>query len=310
MTQTQGLLSRYEGAGAKRLRVDAAFDSKLAGGNPVLAEKIAERAVVRGFLAGEALIEQDGDDNSVFILISGTCDVIVNGKIVNHRNPGDHIGEMAAIQPSQRRSATVLAREAVVAFELTEEAFSALAAEHPEIYRMIARELARRLLQRNAVTGVPRKQIRVFVISSVEALPIARAIQTAFEHDAFIVTVWTDGVFKVANYTLQSLEDEIDRSDFAIAIAHPDDVVESRQESWPKPRDNVIFELGLFMGRLGRARAILMEPRDEKVKLPSDLAGVTTIPYRYDPDSDTAALLAPACNRLRSHVLELGLAVG
>jgi predicted nucleotide-binding protein len=53
-----------------------------------------------------------------------------------------------------------------------------------------------------------------------------------------------------------------------------------------------------------------MEPRDEKVKLPSDLAGVTTIPYRFEPGGDTAALLAPACNKLRAHILELGLAVG
>lgn len=46
------------------------------------------------------------------------------------------------------------------------------------------------------------------------------------------------------------------------------------------------------------------------VKLPSDLAGVTTIGYRFDPDGDTQAALAPACNRLRNHIIELGLAVG
>ena len=70
--------------------------------------------------------------------------------------------------------------------------------------------------------------------------------------------------------------------------------------------DNVIFELGLFMGRLGRKRAILMEPREEKLKLPSDFAGVTTVPYRYEPGASAAALMGPACNRLRSHFLELG----
>ncbi|MEX3901302.1 MULTISPECIES: TIR domain-containing protein [Paraburkholderia] len=39
-----------------------------------------------------------------------------------------------------------------------------------------------------------------------------------------------------------------------------------------RPRDNVVFELGLSMGRLGRKRGILMEPRGEGVKLPSDMA--------------------------------------
>jgi predicted nucleotide-binding protein len=304
------MLERYLGEDGERLRVEAALDSKLAKGNQPLAKEIASQAQVRAFKKGEALIEQGGADNQVYILISGSCDVIVNGKVVNRRGPGDHIGEMAAIMPSQARSATILATEPVLAFELPEPQFDKLAATHVDIYKTISKELARRLLQRNAVTGVSRKRIRVFVISSVEALPIARAIQTELEHDPFIVAVWTDGVFKVANYTLQCLEDEIDQSDFAIAIAHSDDQVESRQSQWPQPRDNVIFELGLFMGRLGRARAILMEPRDEKVKLPSDLAGVTTIPYRFEPGEDAAAMLAPACNKLRTHILDLGLAVG
>ncbi|WP_299006087.1 TIR domain-containing protein [uncultured Caulobacter sp.] len=303
------MLERYQGPEARRLRVEAALESKLAKGDQILAEAIADQAVLQGFSPGETLIQQGAHDNQVYILIAGACDVIVNGKTVNRRAAGDHVGEMAAIQPAQGRSATVRATETVVAFRLEEPLFAALAGKHPEIYRAIAKELARRLLQRNAVTGVPRQKPRVFIISSVEALKVARAVQSAFEYDDFNVIVWTDGVFKVANYTLQSLEDEIDKSDFAVAIAHPDDTVRSRKSLWPKPRDNVIFELGLFMGRLGRARAILMEPREEKVQLPSDLAGVTTIPYRFDPQAP-AASMGPACNRLREHILELGLAVG
>lgn len=110
----------------------------------------------------------------------------------------------------------------------------------------------------------------------------------------------------MTNYTLQTLEDEVDQSDFAIAVAHGDDITEIREKEWPVPRDNVIFELGLFMGRLGRMRAILMEPREEKVKLPSDLAGVTTIGYRYIPGKDEASHIAPAVNALRTHIQAQG----
>jgi predicted nucleotide-binding protein len=161
-------------------------------------------------------------------------------------------------------------------------------------------------VQRNALINAYHESIRVFIISSTEALPIARVVQNAFQHDPFLTKVWTDGVFRIANYTLETLEAEIDRSDFAIAIAHSDDFTESRGSDWPSPRDNVIFELGLFMGRLGRARAVLMEPRETRVKLPSDLSGVTTIPYRFEKGSDAAALLAPACNALRDYILTLG----
>jgi CRP/FNR family cyclic AMP-dependent transcriptional regulator len=110
----------------------------------------------------------------------------------------------------------------------------------------------------------------------------------------------------VTNYTLETLESEVDQADFAIAIAHGDDIAEIREKKWPVPRDNVIFELGLFMGRLGRARAILMEPREDKVKLPSDIAGVTTIGYRYVAGKDEASHIAPAVNDLRSHIQALG----
>ena len=91
----------------------------------------------------------------------------------------------------------------------------------------------------------------------------------------------------------------------SVAIAHPDDQTHVRDEDWPTPRDNVIFELGFFMGRLGRSRAILMEPRGDRLKLPSDLAGITTIRYRFDK-VEPAASMAPACNELREHIMRLG----
>lgn len=113
-------------------------------------------------------------------------------------------------------------------------------------------------------------------------------------------------MFRATSYALESLESAVDESDFAIAVAHSDDLTLFRGEDWPAPRDNVVFELGLFMGRLGRKRAILMEPREDKVKLPSDLSGITTIPYNYEPGKDAAARMAPACNILRNHINDWG----
>ncbi|HEU0078521.1 MAG TPA: TIR domain-containing protein, partial [Longimicrobiaceae bacterium] len=147
---------------------------------------------------------------------------------------------------------------------------------------------------------------RVFIISSAEALPLARAIQTAFQHEPFTVTVWTDGVFRASHYPVESLEAQLDESDFAIAIAEPDDLVESRGSSARTPRDNVIFELGLFIGRLGRKRSFLLEPRGDEVKLPSDLTGITTIPYRSAVGRDLSAAIAPACNQMRDIINDLG----
>jgi predicted nucleotide-binding protein len=169
----------------------------------------------------------------------------------------------------------------------------------------IAKELARRLEQRNALVTSVSERIRVFIISSTEALEIARAIQSAFDHDPFNVTVWTDGVFRASQYAIESLERALDQSDVAIAVAQPDDITDSRGERRATPRDNVIFELGFFMGRLGRHRALLVEPRGEEIRLPSDLAGINTITYRYDA-GDLPRSLATACNRLREIIRDLG----
>lgn len=300
------MLRRFEGEAGKRLRFEALLAQKLVGGNRELADALAERVVLLTLKRGDCLIEQGASDNDAYFIFAGTFDVIVNGRVIGRRGPNDHVGEMAAIDPAQKRTASIVAAEESVVARLSESDLAAFGSRYPEIYRYIAIELARRLLQRNALVNSTRDKIRVFIISSVESLDVARIIQSAFAHDPFTTVIWTDGVFKVANYTLQSLEDEVDSSDFAIAIAHVDDITESRGKEWPAPRDNVVFELGLFMGRLGKERAILMEPRDDGVKLPSDLAGITTIPYRFEKGRDAAAIMGPACNALREHILRLG----
>lgn len=300
------MLHRFEGDTGRRLRVESLVTQKIVGGNRELAEQLADIVRLRSLVAGEKLIEQNGTDNDVFMVLAGAVQIVVNGRAVGRRGPNDHVGEMAAIEPTQKRAASVIALEESVVAAISEPQFAELGNTYPELYRCLAKELARRLFQRNAFVSATHDKIRVFIISSAEAREVARTVQNAFERDPFTTVVWTDDVFKVAHYTLQSLEDQVDTCDFAIAITHADDVTESRGTRWPAPRDNVIFELGLFMGRLGKSRAILMEPREEGIKLPSDFAGITTVPYRYVPGPDAAALMAPACNKLRQHILALG----
>ena len=157
----------------------------------------------------------------VYFVISGAFDIVVNGRKVNRRFANDHIGEMAAIQPTQRRSATVTATEKSVLCKVTEPQLTEIAKQFPDVWRFIAKELARRLEQRNAHVTTTHAKIRMFIISSAEALEIARTIQNAFEHD-FTVIVWTDGVFRASWYPIESLERELDQSDFAVAVAQPD----------------------------------------------------------------------------------------
>ncbi len=273
-------------------------------------QELAERLVAAGELievpAGTAVINQGDQTSDVFFIVAGKVEVRVNGKVVANRFPGDPIGEMAAIEPSQPRAASVIPLETTVLLKVSEAEFSAAAEQFPDVWRRIAATLARRLAERNHLVTAQRERVRVFIMSSAEALPIVDLLIKQFEHDPFLAVAWKNGVFRASNYTLDELEAELDDSDFAIAVAHADDVVITRDDEWPTIRDNVVFELGLFMGRLGRRRAFLMEPRNADLKLPSDLAGLTTIPYRYEKGKDAEHYIAPACARLRELIMAAG----
>ena len=296
---------RFAGPAGKRVLLDAVLAQKLVDGDNTLAETIASTGELLELQKGATLIQQGASDNDIYFILMGCFNILINGRQIAQRAPGDHIGEMAAIHPSLPRSASVIANEDSVVLKLTQEQFSDCSQQHPRIWIPIAKEMARRLFQRNAFLSMVPDKIRVFIISSAEALEIARVIQTAFEHD-FIVTVWTDNVFRVSNYPIESLEKELDQSDFAIAVAQPDDLTESRGTARPSPRDNVIFELGFFMGRLGRHRTFLVEPRGDEIRLPSDLSGIITVPYRQGNPKELAANLGPACNKIRQVIRDLG----
>ena len=297
---------KFEGEAGRRRLLDLLREQKIVQGSDALAEELSKLVEIKNLRAGDVLIEEGRDDTDLYFILDGVFNVIVRGKRIGQRSAGTQVGEMAAVQPGQRRSATVVAFSDSMVAKLTEVDLVALGMKFPDIWRQIARELARRLLERNRFIAMSREKIRVFIVSSVEALPIARAVENAFEHDNFHVVLWPNDVFRIANYPIEDLERELEVADFAVAIAQPDDLVNVRKRKRPAPRDNVIFELGFFMGRLGRTRAILMEPKGEDVKLPTDLKGVTTISYKHASGSGLSVAMSPACNKLRDHINLLG----
>jgi predicted nucleotide-binding protein len=86
--------------------------------------------------------------------------------------------------------------------------------------------------------------------------------------------------------------------DFAIVVVTPDDTTTMRGMSAPAPRDNLLFELGLFAGALGRARTFLVLPADSPPRLPTDLSGVTTTSFRARTDGNLVAALGPAMSKI------------
>ena len=147
---------------------------------------------------------------------------------------------------------------------------------------------------------------RIFIASSVESLDVADAINVNLDHQAE-VTVWKNG-FKLSSGSIDSLVEKSNSVDFAIFIFTPDDVATIRDETKLIVRDNVLFELGLFSGTLGKDRCFIVKPRDVDLHFPTDLLGLAPADYEGNrSDGDLTSAVNHPCVLIKKQVAELGL---
>src|SRR5262245_58569477 len=116
---------RFENDGRPQL-VDALKRQEIVAGNVRLAEAIINRGELIEYKKGDKLISEGGEDNDIYLLLTGSVAVVIKGNEINSRNAGQHVGEMAAIEPSQKRSASIVAHDTVVALKLKAVDFHAL----------------------------------------------------------------------------------------------------------------------------------------------------------------------------------------
>jgi len=139
---------------------------------------------------------------------------------------------------------------------------------------------------------------RMFIGSSVEGLAVAESIQLGLRHDIEVV-IWTQGPFGLSEGSLESLVKAKDDFHYAVFVLTPDDLLTKRNKTSNSPRDNVLFELGLFMGALGRERTFMVQCKDDVLDLPTDLAGVTIASYSKHSDNNLDAALGPVCTLIK-----------
>ena len=300
------MIERFEGSNRPAL-VAAILRQAFVQNNTDIAEALISAGTLIEFEPSDTLIVQDDGTNDVFLLVAGTVQVAAHGVETRTLSAGAHVGEMSAIHPANPRSATVTATTTVVALKVPGTKFVEICDKHSGAWKFIAQELSNRLFDRNRLIKPPNDKPKAFIMSAAEALDVANEIQSGIQRDA-LPTVWTNGVFWASSYPLEVLEDAVEDSDFGIAVAKFEDIVQSRGSSHAAMRDNVVFELGMFIGRLGRHRTFLVHPGIKDLELPSDLKGITTLSYIVPGGPhELTPRIAPVCTEIVKIVRQRGV---
>jgi CRP/FNR family cyclic AMP-dependent transcriptional regulator len=255
------MLDRFQGQDGRRRFTETLARQTVVNGNSVLADQLMEAAELLSFAPGELLIQAGDARSDVFFILAGRVSIEINGLEVAVRAAGTHVGEMAALDPAAPRSANVRAIDTTAVARISEADLVTAANQHPDLWRRFAIELGVRLRERSRFIRIPNDRPRIFIGSSVEMLPAARAIQAGLAYDNVSVVVWTDGVFRASRDAVTNLLEVAERTDFATLLLGADDVLVSRGNEQSVPRDNVVFELGLFIGAVGRERTFIVKPR-------------------------------------------------
>lgn len=140
---------------------------------------------------------------------------------------------------------------------------------------------------------------KLFIASSSNALGIANVIQSHLEKVAE-TTVWDQNTFILSDFPIKSLLKLAKEMDYALFIFTPDDEVSMKGEKFTITRDNVIFELGLFISSIGQESTFIIRPENvNDFHSPSDLHGLTFVTYNPNrQDNNLEACLKPACVKI------------
>jgi CRP/FNR family cyclic AMP-dependent transcriptional regulator len=148
-------------------------------------------------------------------------------------------------------------------------------------------------------------RLNIFIASASEGLDVANAVRDALGSNiGFQPRIWNEGTFKPSVTFIEALEEELAQSDFAVLTLTPDDQTESRGKVSMAPRDNVLFELGLFMGRLGRNRTYFVCDKNQELKIPTDLLGVKPVTYEMGRGQKLKDSIAVACSPIAKRMRE------
>jgi CRP/FNR family cyclic AMP-dependent transcriptional regulator len=150
----KSLLGQFQGSDGRRRLIDALIAQPLIRDQD-LAVAVALHLNLEEIAAGATIIEQGALDTDLFLILEGAVSIAIDGRIAARKNAGEHVGEMAVVDPGAPRSASAIATCDSIVGRIAERDFSMLADRYPRLWRRIALELAQ-LLRSEYAANHPR----------------------------------------------------------------------------------------------------------------------------------------------------------
>jgi CRP/FNR family cyclic AMP-dependent transcriptional regulator len=114
------MIERFEGSSGHKAFFEAMRAQQCVCHNDDAANALCAAATLSELQPGDALIQVGGHDNDIYFILSGRVSILVKGRELALRKAEQHVGEIAMIDRSSTRSATVLALESTVVAKVSE----------------------------------------------------------------------------------------------------------------------------------------------------------------------------------------------
>jgi predicted nucleotide-binding protein len=281
---------------------DAIRKQKLVDGDEELADALASAGEQLDVASGEVVYREGDVTRGVFLVLLGDIRLTQNGNTLLVLQQGDDFGTSPYMFSDPRYKVTATALDDALLFHIDDERFQQVTNTFPRIWKHIARTQLERLHHQNLLLLPQNPRVKLFIGSSTERLERARELADCFGPDRATIEahVW-DRLFGNLEYPLEALTRTLNDWDFAALIWGDDDKTDSRSTIKASPRDNLVFEAGLSIGRLGRTRTFILVPEaaHSSLRIPSDLQQATLLKY-----GDVA--MSDAGEQIRKTIRELG----
>jgi predicted nucleotide-binding protein len=215
-----------------------------------LAKRFAGVATPKALRKGRDLyVQGNAAKNSLYFLISGRLDLLINGFHIRTLEPGEMVGEFPIVDPGLPYAVTMRARDDVIVAIVSEVDFLSIAKDHPVVWENMVKILVGRLHR----TMVPARLPCVFIGHGRS--PLWKKVNSYIENKLRILTTNYEKEGHAGESTQAILKKMLGKATFAVLVLTAEDKTAAATK---RARQNVVHEAGLFQGELGFERAVML----------------------------------------------------